>query len=315
MGRFRAPTLAPCLVLATAGLLTAFQDTIIRTEVRLVPLLVTVKDPAGNLVGDLGKSEFKVFDNNVEQEISVFEHRTEQPLSVSLLVDVSGSTAKDLKYETDSTAKFLKTLLREGNTNDQASLYSFDGDVALQCSFTRRIARLEDKLKTIRGEGGTSLYDAVVFGSRDLEGRSGRHVMIVITDGGDTTSHWTYQDAIRSLHRADTAVYAILVVPITNGAGRNIGGENALTQMTRDTGGRVFTPNLGPGLDQAFSDILRELRTQYLIGYYPKNIPPSPERFHRVRVEPQRRAGLQVFTRSGYYGTKEESAGLKSGRE
>ena len=129
----------------------------------------------------------------------------------------------------------------------------------------------------------------------------------MITDGGDTTSHWTYHDAIRSLHRADTIVYAILVVPITNGAGRNIGGENALTSMTRDTGGRVFTPNLGPGMDRAFEDILRELRTQYLIGYYPKNIPKSGNRFHRVRVETLR-PQLQVFTRSGYYGSADETA-------
>jgi Ca-activated chloride channel family protein len=83
--------------------------------------------------------------------------------------------------------------------------------------------------------------------------------------------------------------------------------------MTRDTGGRVFTPNLGPGLDQAFADILRELRTQYLIGYYPKNIPHSTERFHRVRVEALR-PQLQVFTRSGYYGSKDDAAGLNSGR-
>jgi Ca-activated chloride channel family protein len=313
VGRFRAATLAPILIVAVAGALTAFQD-IIRTEVHLVPLLVTVKDSAGKLVGDLTKSDFRIFDNNVEQQIAVFEHHTEQPLSISLLVDVSGSTAKDLKYETDSTGRFLRALLREGNNNDQASLYSFDGDVALQCSFTRRLARLEDKLRTLRGEGGTSLYDAVVFGSRDLEGRSGRHVVIVITDGGDTTSSWKYPDAIASLHRADAVVYAILVVPITNGAGRNIGGENALTSMTRDTGGRVFTPNVGPAMDQAFADILHELRTQYLIGYYPRNIPRSGNRFHRVRVEPPR-PQLQVFTRSGYYGSAEEAAGLNSGRK
>ena len=92
-----------------AGVLAAFQD-VIRTEVRLVPLLVTVKDGAGTLIGNLNKADFKIFDNNVEQQIAVFEHHTEQPLSISLLVDTSGSTAKDLKYETDSTARFLQSL-------------------------------------------------------------------------------------------------------------------------------------------------------------------------------------------------------------
>lgn len=311
MGRVRPSTVALFLMLAATGLLTAYQ---IVVNVRLVPLMVTVKDAAGNLVGDLTKSDFKVYDNGVEQQIGVFEKRTEQPLSVAVLVDTSGSTAKDLKYETDSTSRFLKALLREGNNNDQAGLYSFNWEVQLQCSFTRRIPRLEDKLRNLKAEGGTSLYDAVVFGSRDLEGRSGRHVLVVITDGGDTTSTWKYQDAIASAHRADAVVYAILVVPITNGAGRNIGGENALATMTKDTGGRVFTPSVGASMDQAFSDILHDLRNQYLIGYYPKNTPRTGNRFHRVKVEGPR-PQLQVFTRSGYYGSDNEAARLDPGRD
>ena len=310
MGRFRAATVALILTLTLAVLLVAQ----LVVNVRLVPLLVTVKDAAGNLVGDLTKPDFKVFDNGVEQQVSVFEKRTEQPLSVSMLVDTSGSTAKDLKYEIDSTARFLRALLKEGNNTDQASLYSFDWQVALQCSFTRRLARLEDKLRALKGEGGTSLYDAIVLGSRDLEGRSGRHVVIIVTDGGDTTSSWKYQDAVASLHRADAVVYAILVVPITNGAGRNIGGENALTTITQDTGGRVFTPNVGAAMDQAFADILRDLRNQYLLGYYPKNIPRSSNRFHRVKVEGPR-PQLQVFTRSGYYGSNDEAAQIETGRK
>ena len=307
MGRFRPAAIA---LAAFAGLAIAQ----ITVQVRLVPLMVTVKDAAGNLVGDLTKDDFKVFDNGVDQKIAVFEKRTEQPLSVSLLVDTSGSTAKDLKYELDSTTHFVRAFFKDGNGNDQASLYSFDWQVALQCSFTKRASRLEDKLRGLRGEGGTSMYDAVVLSAHDLEGRSGRHVAIIVTDGGDTTSSYKYQDAITALHRADAVVYAILVVPITNGAGRNTGGENALAQMTRDTGGRVFTPNIGASMDQAFADILKDLRNQYLIGYYPKNIPRSSNRFHKVKVEGPR-PGLQVLTRSGYYGSNEEAAQLDGGRD
>ena len=304
VGRFRPAAIILALSLAAAQIVV---------NVRLVPLMVTVKDASGNLVGDLSKEDFKIFDNGVEQKISVFEKRTEQPLSVSLLVDTSGSTAKDLKYELDSTAHFVKAFFKDGNTSDQASLYSFDWQVALQCSFTKRAARLEDKLRSLKGEGGTSLYDAVVLSARDLDGRSGRHVVIIVTDGGDTTSSYKYQDAIAALHRADAVVYAILVVPITNGAGRNVGGENALAQMTKDTGGRVFTPNIGASMDQAFTDILKDLRNQYLIGYYPKNIPYSTNRFHKVKVEPTK-PQLQVFTRSGYYGSNEEAAQLDGSR-
>ena len=101
-------------------------------------------------------------------------------------------------------------------------------------------------------------------------------------------------------------IYPILVMPITNDAGRNIGGENALTTFANGTGGMVFTPNLGSGLDDAFSDILRALRTQYLLGFYPKDVPLTKNRFHQLKVTTDR-PGLRVITRSGYYGESEES--------
>jgi len=100
-------------------------------------------------------------------------------------------------------------------------------------------------------------------------------------------------------------IYPILVMPIKNDAGRNIGGENALTTLASSTGGVVFKPNLGPALDDAFSDILQALRTQYLIGYYPKDVPPTKNRYHLLRLNTSR-PGLRVITRSGYYGESEE---------
>jgi Ca-activated chloride channel family protein len=92
------------------------------------------------------------------------------------------------------------------------------------------------------------------------------------------------------------------VVPITNGAGRNTGGEHALQTLAAETGGRVFTPNIGAGLDAAFDSILRDLRSQYLLAYYPKNVPETRNRFHRLKIEIPNRPGLRISTRSGYYG-------------
>ena len=100
---------------------------------------------------------------------------------------------------------------------------------------------------------------------------------------------------------ADAVLFPVLVVPITNHAGRNIGGENALTTLAAGTGGHVFTPSLGAELDKAFDDILRELRTQYLIGFYPKNVPPAKDAFHTLKVNVPS-PNLHVITRSGYYG-------------
>ena len=168
-------------------------------------------------------------------------------------------------------------------------------------SYTRSAAQIDKNVRGLHGEGGTSLYDALWFASRDMDDREGRHVIIVVTDGGDTTSSHNYHDALEAAtQRADAVIYPILVIPIQNEAGRNTGGENALTGLAEGTGGRVFAPTVGEQLDEAFAQILRELRTQYLIGYYPKNVPPSKDRFHRVKVVVDQ-PGLRVQTRTGYY--------------
>src|SRR5437667_9597698 len=117
-----------CLLLQLA-LATAYAQ--FRVDVQLVRLLVNVKNPAGELVGSLDPKEFSVFDAGIPQEIAVFERYTMQPLSVAVLVDTSGSTAKDLRYETTSIGKFVKALFGEGNERDMAALYSFSGEVTL----------------------------------------------------------------------------------------------------------------------------------------------------------------------------------------
>ena len=113
--------------LITAAVLS--QDTVIRVDVNLVRILATVKNVAGELVGSLHKEDFTIRDNGAAQQIAVFERHTEQPLSVALLVDISGSTAKELKYELESVSRFLKALFAEGNPQDSVALYSFNYQV------------------------------------------------------------------------------------------------------------------------------------------------------------------------------------------
>jgi Ca-activated chloride channel homolog len=314
MGRVRPEKVirpAVCFLLAALGwcALARAQDPVIKVNVRLVRMLVTVKDAAGQLIGSLNKGDFTVYDNGVKQDIAVFDRQTEQPLSVAMLVDTSASTGIELRYELDSVSRFLKVLLGEGNPDDTVALYSFNWEVRLLSSYTKRFARVDGMLKQLKSEGGTSLYDAIFLASHELEFRKGRHVMVLVTDGGDTTSSVNYHQALEAAQLADTIMYPILVVPITNDAGRNVGGENALTTLAAGTGGHVFTPNLGAQLDRAFDDILRELRTQYLIGFYPKDVPPAKDRFHTLKVTvpntPANR-GLRVSTRSGYYGEANE---------
>ncbi len=284
------------------------QEAVFSADVRLVRLAATVRDETGALVGGLTREAFRIFDSGVAQEVAVFEKSSAQPLSVAVLVDASGSTAKDLDEEVVSIRTFLRELINEGNPADAASLYAFNHDVTQLVPFARRLARFDDALKRIRSEAGTSLYDALQFASLDLMAREGRRAIVVVTDGGDTTSATTLQEALQAAHRAEAAVYPILVVPIQNEAGRNTGGENALTTIAVRTGGQVQLASLGAHLNRAFARILEDLRTQYLLGYYPRELPPARAGFREVRVDvlgdgPRK---LRAFTRSGYY---EESRG------
>jgi Ca-activated chloride channel family protein len=273
------------------------QPPVFTSEVRLVRLLVNVKNQAGELIGTLDKDEFTVFDNGVKQEIAVFEHYTTKPLSVSIMVDTSGSTAKDWPLEVKSLSRFLRALFGSGNERDAAALYTFNYDVTMQHDFTRNSKLLESLLRYIKPEGGTSLYDAIFHSARDLQHRDGRHVMVIVSDGGNTTSSKKFIDAREAAQRADAVMYPIVIVPIVNDAGRNIGGEHALQTLASDTGGRWFDPTLAE-LDHTFEEILRDLRAQYMVGYYPKE---QSKGFHPVRVDLARK-DLRAQTRTGYYG-------------
>ncbi len=292
---------APALI-AAAGLVAtlAIAQETIHVQVRLVHILATVKDKAGQPIGGLQKSDFLISDNGVPQEISLFERQTSQPLSVALMIDTSGSTAKDLKFEIDSATRFMRALLGEGNPADSISLWSFDYNITQETGFTRRLDVLESKLRLIHGEAGTSLYDAIWYGAHDLESRQGRKVMVLVTDGGNTTGRRDSHEALEALHMADAVMFPIVVLPITNDAGRNRGGENVLSFMAQGTGGRSFVPQLSGELDRAFHDIISDLRTEYLLGFYPKDVPPSKERFHKLLYR-LRDPGLQVSARTGYY--------------
>ncbi len=273
---------------------------IFSVKVNLVRLLVSVRDAAGAVLTNLNKEDFQVSDGGVRQEVAVFERNTSLPLSVAIMVDTSGSTQIDLRYETQSVQRFLRALLNSGNPDDAFELFSFNWRTNMELDFSRNQSRAEHALRSLRGEGGTSLYDAVFLASDTLTNREGRHVMVIVTDGGDTTSYKKYGDALAAAQRSDVVLYPVVVVPIEADAGRNLGGEHALATLASSTGGRIFNPQGMSQLDTAFADILHELRTQYLIGYYPRDVREQPRLFHNVKVE-ARDPSLKVNARTGYY--------------
>ena len=269
-------------------------------RVNLVRILVTVRDSSGAIVSKLNKSDFSIQDSGVEQKIAVFERNTSLPLSVAILVDTSGSTRISLPYETQSIHRFLDTLIGSGNPDDAFELFSFNWRTNLEVDFTRNAKRANGALKSLRGDGGTSLYDAMFLAGDTLADREGRHVMVIVTDGGDTTSYKKYNDALAAAQQVDAVVYPIVVVPVSADAGRNLGGEHALSTLAASTGGSAFSPRGAAELDEVFSAIIQELRTQYLLGFYPRNVEQQARSFHAVKVK-TRADGLRVTARSGYY--------------
>ncbi len=308
MGRHRfIKALIVISITAGAALWCAQQDIIIRTEVKLVRVLTNVRDSSGNLVGDLSKEDFEIFDNGAPQQVSIFERQTAQPLAVSLMIDISASTAKDLPLEVSSLQRFIDEFFKEGTSSDLASLYSFNDEVTLLSGFTRNRDQLKKAMRNMKAEAGTSLYDALMLSAPRLGDREGRRVFLVITDGGDTTSKYTYHQALRRAHEAEASIFSVLIQPITNDAGRNLGGENALYSLAASTGGRVFHASVGPRLNATFTDILKALRTQYYLGYYPKNVPLNKNPFHSLEVR-VKRTGLHTEARAGYYGDSSGTA-------
>jgi Ca-activated chloride channel family protein len=285
---------------------------VIRVNVNLVHVVATVRNRAGSLVGALQKDDFEIYDNGVKQDLAVFERQTDQPLSVALMIDTSGSTGKDLKYETDSATRFLHSLLSEGSPRDAVALFGFNADVSEVSGFTHDYTALETRFRYLFPQGATAVFDAILLGSRELEKREGRKVIVIVTDGDDTFSKTTSHEALAAAQLADATVYPIVVVPIANDAGRNVGGEHVLAFMADGTGGKTFLPALGPELDKAFAEIVTALRTQYMLGFYPHGVPPTKERFHNLEVR-VKRPELRVSARNGYYGEVETAPAPEAG--
>ncbi len=284
-----------------AGSLFAQDDPVFRADVSLVNVLVTVRDENGGPLGNLTREDFEILDRGEPQEIAVFERRTNRPLSVVMLVDASLSTAIELQFERDSAARFAANLMEEGShPGDRIAVMKFSEGVELLADFTRSDASIRRALGRVKPESGTSMYDAVLLGAEELERREGRRVLVIITDGGDTTSYSTFLDAVKAAHASDVVIYGLIVTPIKSDAGRNTGGENALKMFASNTGGKTFIESEGPALDRAFDEILENLRMQYLIGYYPPEHDDHRSQFRDVQVK-VKAPGAQIYSRNGYY--------------
>jgi Ca-activated chloride channel family protein len=298
------PAIIACLIFAcTLPCVAQGSDTTLKVDVNLVNVFVTVTDPEGAPVANLRKENFTLRENGKDQKIAVFDRESALPLSIVMEIDTSLSTRKDLPLELRSAKRFAHAIVRP---QDGLSLYEFSEVVNEVTGFTSDLKKIDRGIERVRLGSATALYDALYLGGQALEPRHGRKVMVVITDGGDTVSTTDYKEALREAQQAEAIVYSIIVVPIEASAGRDLGGEHALIQIAEDTGGKYYYASSIAQLDEAFQKISDELRTQYLLAYYPSERYADSD-YRRLQVAiagvPES-AGYKARSRAGYYTSK-----------
>jgi len=297
IGTVRLGLLAACLAVCTPACLLA-QDLTLHMDVKLVNLFVNVTDRNGAIVGGLAREDFALTEDGRPQQIAVFERQSELPLNLTLAIDTSGSVHKDMAVETDASRRFAHALLRP---QDQMSLLQFATEVRELTPFTGKVSQIDRGLGQLRGDFATSLYDAIYLGADRLGKKQGRKVLVLVSDGEDTASSTNYAQALEAALRNEVMIYSIIDVPIEASAGRGLGGEHALITLAEQTGGKSFYADDG-GLDTAFKKVSDDLRTQYLLGYYPQHQEPG-RTFHRVQVTVPRAAeqAFNIRHKAGYY--------------
>jgi len=257
----------------------AVQGNRIRVNVNLVTVLVSVLDEHNRPAPDLPREAFQLFDEGNEQKIDIFEPETSLPVDLALMIDASMSAHKEITFEQEAAAHFIRQVVRPG---DRLAVFSFDEDVTQRPpGFSDNVAALQAAVRKIPDGAGTSIYDAVLLASRALahRGDERRRVIVLVTDAGETTSRSDFDAARREAVSSNVLLYTIVIRPVKNENGRNTAGEHALETMTDTTGGAMFYPDAPQELTAIFDRIDRELRTQYRLAYYPN--PRGPANTYR----------------------------------
>lgn len=300
--------LSPC-AWAQSGPHLPADSSVITVDVNVVNVLCSVRDRRGAFVTDLEKEDFQIREDGAPQQIRYFSREVNTPITVAMLLDVSGSVRRILETEKDATSRFFTEVLRP---NDRALLVTFAQTVAVWQDLTSNLEQLKAALAAagpfdpagkpeFRAHGGTLLNEAVdLVAEKKLAGLPGRKALVIISDGVDNGSTFAAEAAVKAAQQSDVVVYAIQY------ADRNALSENdaieaaaALKRMAAPTGGRVFRVNSGVPLKEAFDTIRDEMRSQYNLGYTPSNGAKDGS-YRRLEVK-SGRSGIRIQTRAGYY--------------
>lgn len=300
-------------------------EQVLKVGTRLVNTLFSVTDKQNRYVDNLKQEDLQVFENGQPQTIFTFKKEFDLPLTMAIMVDVSGSEQYVLPQLKDAGAHFIDSVIRTGK--DTAAIIKFEGEATLMQTLTSNKNRLRKGLEEIAyitppgqyggtpginggsRQGGTSIWDSVIAACGDLLAKeAGRKTIVLLTDGVDTTSRMKLNDAINEALRGEVVIYAIGIGDPASG-GTFIGNgvnEGDLRKLTEATGGRAVIPNSRRDLDSAFAQLEQDMRQQYLLAYEPSNeTPDGTFRKIEIKVPKLKEKEFKIRHRRGYYAPKE----------
>jgi VWFA-related protein len=299
----------------------------IKVDVDIVNVLASVRDKRGALVANLEKHDFTILEDGKPQEIKYFTRESDLPLTIGMLIDVSGSQRNLIDIEREAGSQFFSQVLRK---KDEAFLISFGEEAELLQDYTSSPKLLAEGLKQLRvssgvgglhpgpvptagGPRGTVLYDAVFLAANDkLKTEVGRKAIVIITDGVDQGSRLRIEKAVEAAQKSDAVIYCIdYSDPSAYGGGFGMinlgggGGGSAMRKMSDETGGRVYKVDRKHSLDQVFKELQEEMRSQYSIGYTPANERKDGS-YRKIDIKLSNKE-LKPQARKGYYAIKPDA--------
>jgi len=273
-----------------------------RSGVDLVNVAVTVTDRKGNLVTDLTRGDFELFEDGKPQTLTYFaagEPATDQPqpeLHLGLLLDVSESMGEDLSFTKTAAIKFLNRLTDAVDI----TVMDFDTEVRSARYSQAEFARLIERIRQKKVSGWTAIYDAIGVYLDGAAGQEGRKVMLLYTDGGDTRSSLGFSELTDLLKASDVTMYVVGMLEHQLQSMRST-QRATLVRMAELTGGQAFFPTSAKELDANYDKVLAQIRAQYTLGYVSTN-PKTDGRWRKVEVKPRKdERGLRIRSRSGYF--------------
>jgi Ca-activated chloride channel homolog len=274
----------------------------LKLDVDLALVNVTVTDPYNRLVTGLDPDNFRVYEDNVEQEVVTFSSE-DVPISIGVIFDMSGSMTNKIGKSREAAIQFFKT----ANPQDEFFLVSFNERAELTSAFTNSVEDLQSRMMLAAPKGRTALLDAIYLGLSQMRGaKNGKRALLILSDGGDNHSRYNESDIKRLVKEADTQLYAIGIfdpLGYRNRTPEELNGPSLLSEVTEMTGGRVFAVENLNDLPDIASKIGMELRNQYVLGYRPSN-KAHDARWRKIKIKlraPKGLPPLNVYSKTGYY--------------